>query len=92
MAGPCACHSFCQNSLLTGKDELAGTAQTQGNGSPTPTSVVSRAPNSAPATVFVGTLSLDNKLFKQLMKAYLEAQVPGQTKVDLEPCKQPLKA
>ena len=26
------------------------------------------------------------------MKAYLEAQVPGQTKVDLEPCKQPLRA
>ena len=84
MAGPRACRSPCRNPPSVGEDELAGAAPTEGSGTPTPTPVVSRAPTVAP--------SLDNKLFKQFMKAYLEAQVPGQTEVDPKPCEDPLKA
>ena len=87
MAGPCASRSFCWNPLPAGKDELAGATLTESSGTPTPIPVVSRAPNHAPATVPTAALSLDNKLFKQFMKVYLEAQMPGQTEIDPEPCK-----
>ena len=92
MAGPCACHSPRRNPSPTGNDELAGAALTEGSSTPTPTPVVSRAPTPASATAPAAALSSDNKLFKQFMKAYLEAQVPGQTEVDSEPRKQFLKA
>ena len=92
MVGPCARRSPCRNSLPAGEDELAGGALTEGSGTPTPTPVVLRAPTPAPATAPAAALSLDNKLFKQFMKTYLEAQVPGQTEVDSEPRKQFLKA
>ena len=92
MAGPCACRSPCRNPPPAGEDELAGAALTESSGTPTPTSVMSRTPTPAPATAPAAAPSSDTKLFKQFMKAYLETQVPGQTKVDPKPCKQPLKA
>ena len=92
MAGPRACRSLRRNSSPTGKDELAGAAPTEGGGTPTPTLVESRAPTLAPVTAPAIAPSSDNKLFKQFMKVYLEAQMPGQTEVDLESCKQPFKA
>ena len=92
MARPRACRSPCQIPPPAGEDELAGVALTEGSGTPTPTLVVSRAPTPAPATAPTAAPSLDNKLFKQFMKVYLEAQVPGQTEVDSEPCKQCIKA
>ena len=92
MAGPRACRSLCWNPPCTGEDKLAGATPTEGSGTPTPTPVVSRAPTPAPATAPAAALSSDNKLFKQFMKAYLKAQVPGRTEVDSEPCKQSLKA
>ena len=73
MAGPRACRSLWRNPSPAGKDELVGAAPTGGSKTPTPTTSVSRAPTPAPAII----LSSDNKLFKQFMKAYLEAQVPG---------------
>ena len=91
MVKPLAHYSPHRNPPPAGKDELAGTVATEGSGTPTPTLVVSRAPTPAPATASAAALSLDTELFKQFMKAYLEAQVPSQTKVDSEPCKQPLK-
>ena len=92
MAKLSACRSPCRNSFLTGEDRFAGAAPTEGSGTPTPTPVLSRAPTPAPATASAVTPSLDNKLFKQFMKAYLEAQMPGRIVVDSEACKQPLKA
>ena len=92
MAGPRACRSPRQNLLPTGKDKLGGAALTEGSGTSTPTPVVFHAPTLAPATASAVAPSLDNKLFKQFIKSYLEAQVPGQTKVDPEPCKEFLKA
>ena len=92
MARPRACLSPRQNPPPTGKDELVGTAPTEGSGTPTPTPVVSRAPTLASAIAPAAAPSLNNKLFKQFMKAYLEAQVPGRTELDSEPCKQLLKA
>ena len=99
MAGPRARRSPRQNLPPIGKDELAGAtptrgsgAPTRGSGAPTPTSVVFRAPTPAPATALAVAPSLDNELFKQFMKAYLEAQVPGQTKIDPKPCDQSFKA
>ena len=92
MARPCARCNLCWNPPSVGKDELAGAALTESSGTPTPSLVVSRALTSAPATALALTLSLDNELFQQFMKAYLEAQVTSQTKVDPELCKQPLKA
>ena len=44
MAGPCARRSPRQNPPSTGKDELAGAAPTEGNGTPTPTLAVTRVP------------------------------------------------
>ena len=92
MAGPRARRSPRRNAPLTGKDELAGAAPTEGSGTPIPTPVLSRASTPAPATAPAAAPSLDNKLFKQFIKAYLEAQVPGRTEVDSEPREQPLKA
>ena len=91
MAGPRARLSPCRNSLLTGKDELAGAAFSKGSGSFRPTPIVSCSPTPTPATTLAVGLSLNNKLFKQFIKAFLEAQVSGQTEVDLEPREQPFK-
>ena len=77
MAGPRACLSLCCNFTSAGEDELAGIAPTEGSGILIPTPVVSRALTSALTTAPAATLSLDNKLFKQFIKTYLEAQVPG---------------
>ena len=82
MAGPCTRRNPCWNFFLTPKDELAGVAQTESSGTPTLIPVVLRAPTLAPATTRIAALSLDKKLFKQFMKAYLEAQVPNQIEVD----------
>ena len=92
MAGPRARYSPRRNPPPTGKDELAGAAPTEGSGTLTPTPVVSRAPTPAPATASAVAPSSDSELFKQFMKAYLEAQMPGRTEVDPKPCKQPFKA
>ena len=92
MVRPSACYSPRRNPLPAGKDELAGAVLTESSSTPTPTSVVSRAPTPAPVTIPATAPSSDTELFKQFMKAYLEAQVPSQTEVDLEPCEQPLKA
>ena len=83
--------SLRRNPPFISKGELAGAAPTEGNGTPIPTPVMSRAFTPAPATTLPFALSLDNELFKQFMKAYLEAQVPGRTEIDPESCKQPLK-
>ena len=108
MAKPPACRSPRRNPPLTGKDELAGAAPepapTKGSDTstlapaascvPTPTpppDTLVAAPSSAPALAATAPSS-DNELFKQFMKAYLEAQVPGRTEVDPEPREQPLKA
>ena len=88
MAGPCACRSPYWNLSHAGEDMLAGAAPTENSSTPTPTPAVLRAPTPAPAI----TLSSDDKLFKQFMKAYLEVQVPGQIKVDSKFCEQSLKA
>ena len=77
MTGSRACRSLCWNPPPTGKDELAGVAPTKGSGTPTPTPIVFCAPTPAPATTLAIAPSLDNKLFKQFMKAYLKAQVQG---------------
>ena len=53
---------------------------------------MSCAPTTALAIALAAAPSLDNKLFKQFMKAYLEVQVPDQTEVDTKPCKQFFKA
>ena len=108
MARPPARRSPRRNPPPTGEDELAGAAQgpapTEGSDTSTPAPAASRvptptpppdapvaAPSSAPALAATAP-SLDNELFKQFMKAYLEAQVPGRTEVDPEPREQPLKA
>ena len=88
MAGPCACWSLCRNFPLASEDQLANAAPTEGNSTFTSTSAVSRVPTPASAIAPF----LDNKLFKQLIKAYLKAQVPGRIEVDSKPCKQSLKA
>ena len=54
---------------------------------PAPPDVLAATLSPAPALA-APTPSSENGLFKQFMKAYLEAQVPGQTKVDPEPRKQ----
>ena len=92
MARPRACRSPCQNLHPAGEDELAGAASTEGSGTPTPALVMSRASTPAPTTAPAVAPSSDNELFKQFMKAYLEAQVPGRTEVDPKPRKLPLKA
>ena len=92
MAGSCACHSFCQNVSPNDKDELAGAAPIESSGTPIPISIVSRVSTPAPATAPAAALSSDNELFKQFIKAHLEARVPDQTKVDPKPCEQPLRA
>ena len=88
IAGPCACCNPRRNPPPAGEDELVGAAPTEGNSTPTPTPVVSRAPTPAPATAPVTAPSSDNQLFKQFIKAYWEAQVLGHIEVDPKPCKQ----
>ena len=73
MAGSCARRSPCWNPPPTGKDELAGVTPTESSGILTPILVVFRALTPAPATASAVTLSLNNELFKQFMKAYLKA-------------------
>ena len=92
MAGTRACRSPCRNFLPANKDKLAGAALTKGSNTATPTPVVSCTPTPALATAPTIAPSSNNKLFKQFMKAYLEAQIIGQTKVDSKPRKQSLKA
>ena len=87
MAGPRTRRSPCRNHFPTGKDELASVTPTKGSGTPTSTPVVSRIPTPAPATAPAVAPSSDNKLFKQFMKAYLEVQMLGRTKIDPESCK-----
>ena len=88
MARPLAHRTFCQNPPLPDKNELSGAAPgpapTKGSNISTPTPAVSRvstlaspvtlivASNPAPALAVIAP-SLDNKFFKQFMKAYLEA-------------------
>lgn len=77
MVGPCTCHSLCQNFFLIGKDELIGGASralTNNSGISTPTFAVSRTPSSASALAAVVGPAFTNKLFKQFIKTYLEAQ------------------
>ena len=69
MAGPRACRSPRRNPPPTSKNELAGVALTEGSDTPTPTPVVLRAPTPAPAIAPATAPSLDNKLFKQFIKA-----------------------
>ena len=73
MAGPRACRSPRRNPRPTIKDKLAGAALTEGSDIPTPTPIMSHAPTPALATAPAVAPSSDNKLFKQFMKAYLEA-------------------
>ena len=87
MVRPCDHYSLYRNSLLTGKDELAGAASTESSSTLIPILVMSRTPTLAPATAPAAASSSDNKVFKQFLKAYLEAQVLGQIKVDPKPCK-----
>ena len=74
MAGPHTRRSPCRNPPPTDEDKLAG-APINGSGTPapTPTPAVSRAPTPAPAPTASAPASTD-KLFKQLVKTYLEAQ------------------
>ena len=67
--------SPCQNLPPAGKDELAGAAPTERNGTSTPTFAMSHIPTPALATASAIALYLNNKLFKYFIKAYLEAQV-----------------
>ena len=94
MARPCACRSPCQKFLITGKDDPAGAAPTDGSETSIPTSALSQT--STPALVFTPAVvpNPDNKLFKQFIKTYLEAQTPAQTaaEMDAEPRERPLKA
>ena len=107
MARPLACCSPRRKPSLDGKDELVGAVPrptlTKGSNTSTPVPAVPRVSTPAPPDAAIATpspapalaataLSLDYKLFKQFMKAYLEVQVPGRTEVDPEPCKQLFKA
>ena len=88
MVWPRICRSSCWNPPPAGKDELAGTSPIKSSGIPIPTPVMLHASTSAPATAPIVASSLENKLFKQFKKAYLEAQITGQTKINLKPRKQ----
>ena len=92
MAGPYIHHSSCRNFSPAGEDKLASAAPNEGSGTPTRTPIVLRVSFPALTATPTATLSLDNELFKQFIKAYLEAQVPTQTEIDPEPRKQHLKA
>ena len=97
MAGPCACPSPCWNFPSAGKDELAGAASrvlTNDSRTPTHTFAISSTPILVVAIGLAVAPPLDNKLFKQFIKAYLETQMPGWIvpKIDLKPCKQLFKA
>ena len=92
MAKSYACYSFCWNFSPIKDNELTGAALTEGSGTPTPTPVLLPAPTLALVAITATGPPSDNKLFKQFMKAYMEAQVPGQIEVDSKPCKQLFKA
>ena len=77
MARPLARRSPRRNPSPAGEDELASVVPTEGSGTPIPNPVVSRARTPAPATALAAALSSDAELFKQFIKAYLKAQVPG---------------
>ena len=83
MARLCACRSPRRNPPPAGKDELASVASTEGSSTLTSTPAVSYVPTPAQTIAFFS----DNKLFKQFIKPYLKAQVPGQIKVESESCK-----
>ena len=74
-------HTFCslyRNSPLAGIDELAeAVSRALSNGSKilTLTPALSNTSTLAPVVVHTATLYLDNELFKQFMKAYLERQI-----------------
>ena len=81
MAGPHTCQSIYCNVLPIGKDELAGSAlkaSTNGNGTSILTFTIFCV--SIPALLFAPTLAFalappfNSELFKQFMKAYLEAE------------------
>ena len=96
MAGPCACRSPHWNPLSAGKDKLAGAAQRapiNGSKISTHTPAISFVPNTTVAIAPIASLSSDNELFKQFIKAYLEPQVLGQIvpEIDSKPCKQSFK-
>ena len=69
MARPYTCYSSCRNPLPAVEDELANAAPTEGSSTSTPSPAVSCTSTPIPTIA----LSSDNKLFKQFMKAYLEA-------------------
>ena len=73
MAGSRACRSLRQNSFPTGKDELAGAAPIKRSSTHISTFIMLHASTPAPATTLATSPSLNNKLFKQFIKAYLEA-------------------
>lgn len=72
MAGPHNCYSPRCNPLLTGEDELAR-APTKGSGTPTYIFAISRTLSPAPAPISASAPASTDKLFKQFMKAYLDA-------------------
>ena len=94
MAKPCTCRSPHQNPSPTGKDEPAGAALTESSSTPTSTLAVSQALTPAPVVTPAVIPNPDNKLFKQFMKAYLEAQTPAQiaAEMDAKPRERLLKA
>ena len=75
MAGFYARRSLCRNSPPVSEDELAAAAPTESSGTPISIPILSHVPTPAPAIALTATSSSDNKLFKQFIKAYLEAQV-----------------
>ena len=75
MAGPRTCCSFCPNPPPSGKDELVEglpRAPTKGSNSPTLSLPASRA--QTPASAQAPTLSSNEGLFQQFLKAYLEIE------------------
>lgn len=70
MIGPRACRSSCYNSPPGGKDELTRETSIKGSDTHTITLAVLRAFTPVLASISPST----NELFKQFMKAYLEAQ------------------
>ena len=94
MARACACYSSCQNCFLTDENEPAKATSTEGSVTLIPIPAISQALTPAPVVTLGVVSNPNNELFKQFMKAYLEARTPGQiaTKIDAEPRERPLKA
>ena len=85
MARPSTCHSLCRNLSLTGKNEPAGPAPTEGSNTYTPAPAVSRALTPAPAPAPALPLALapidadatvrySEADLKQIFKTVLEAR------------------